>query len=122
MRDGIGSSDVARDMGTSVEMNQQYYGKQATPKLMATTSGGKLKDSQKNAERVALREVCLLDPSVYSESPLSGVAGGSAGVSHTATVLSDAHVHARLWVLSAVHSGKGSLTAGSAPVSVPVGP
>ncbi len=47
LRDGIGIYDVARNMGTSVDMIQQYYGKQATPKLMATTLGGKLKDSHK---------------------------------------------------------------------------
>ncbi len=47
LRDGIGIYDVARNMGTSVEMIQQYYGKQATPKLMATTLGGRLKDTHK---------------------------------------------------------------------------
>lgn len=45
--DGIGVWDVARNMGTSVEMIQQYYGKNATPKSMATTLGGKLKDKHK---------------------------------------------------------------------------
>jgi integrase len=50
--DGIGVWDIARNMGTSVEMIQQYYGKQATPKSMATTLGGKLKPKHKlkNAE------------------------------------------------------------------------
>lgn len=47
LRDGIGIYDVARNMGTSVEMIQQYYGKQATPKMMATTLGGKLKDTHR---------------------------------------------------------------------------
>jgi integrase len=47
LRDGIGIYDVARNMGTRVEMIQQYYGKQATPKMMATTLGGKLKDTHK---------------------------------------------------------------------------
>ena len=47
LRDGIGIYDVARNMGTSVEMIQQYYGKQATPKLMATTLGGRLKATHK---------------------------------------------------------------------------
>lgn len=51
LRDGIGIYDVARNMGTSVEMIQQYYGKQATPKLMATTLGGKLKDTHKLKEQ-----------------------------------------------------------------------
>lgn len=50
LRDGIGIYDVARNMGTSVEMIQQYYGKQATPKLMATTLGGRLKDTHKLKE------------------------------------------------------------------------
>lgn len=45
--DGIGVYDIARNMGTSVEMIQQYYGKNATPKSMATTLGGKLKDKHK---------------------------------------------------------------------------
>ena len=47
LREGIGIYDVARNMGTSVEMIQQYYGKQATPKMMATTLGGRLKDTHK---------------------------------------------------------------------------
>jgi integrase len=47
LRNGIGIYDVARNMGTSVDMIQQYYGKQATPKMMATTLGGKLKDTHK---------------------------------------------------------------------------
>jgi integrase len=50
LRDGIGIYDVARNMGTSVEMIQQYYGKQATPTLMATTLGGRLKDTHKLKE------------------------------------------------------------------------
>jgi integrase len=45
--DGIGVWDIARNMGTSVEMIQQYYGKAATPKMMATTLGGKLKPKHK---------------------------------------------------------------------------
>jgi integrase len=47
LRDGVGIYDIARNMGTSVEMIQQYYGKNATPKSMATTLGGKLKDKHK---------------------------------------------------------------------------
>lgn len=47
LRDGIGIYDVARNMGTSVEMIQQYYGKQATPKMMATTLGDRLKDTHR---------------------------------------------------------------------------
>jgi integrase len=45
--DGIGVWDIARNMGTSVEMIQQYYGKAATPKMMATTLGGKMKAKHK---------------------------------------------------------------------------
>lgn len=48
--DGVGVWDIARNMGTSVEMIQQYYGKQATPKSMATTLGGKLKPKHKLKE------------------------------------------------------------------------
>ena len=48
--DGIGVWDIARNMGTSVEMIQQYYGQQATPKSMATTLGGKLKSKHQMKE------------------------------------------------------------------------
>ena len=51
LRDGIGIYDVARNMGTSVEMIQQYYGKQATPQMMATKLGGKLKPTHKLKEK-----------------------------------------------------------------------
>lgn len=50
LRNGIGVYDVARNMGTSVEMIQQYYGKQATPTLVATTLGGPLKHTHKMKE------------------------------------------------------------------------
>lgn len=40
LRRGIGVFDIARNMGTSVQMIQQYYGKQATPMSMATALGG----------------------------------------------------------------------------------
>jgi integrase len=40
LRSGIGVFDIARNMGTSVQMIQGYYGKQATPMSMATTLGG----------------------------------------------------------------------------------
>ena len=46
LRDGIGIYDVARNMGTSVEMIQQYYGKQATPKLIAIALGANPSDTQ----------------------------------------------------------------------------
>lgn len=49
--DRIGIYDVARNRGTSAEMIRQYYGKQATPKMMATTFGGKFKDRHKMNER-----------------------------------------------------------------------
>ena len=35
LRAGLGVYDIARNMGTSVQMIQQYYGKQATPLSMA---------------------------------------------------------------------------------------
>ena len=53
LREEIGVYDVARNMGTSVEIIQQYYGKQATPKLSATTLGGRLKDTHKLKERAS---------------------------------------------------------------------
>ena len=40
LRGGIGIYDIARNMGTSVQMIQSYYGRQATPISMATTLGG----------------------------------------------------------------------------------
>ncbi len=42
LRKGIGVYDIARNMGTSVEMIQQYYGRQATPLALATSLGGGL--------------------------------------------------------------------------------
>jgi len=42
LRRGIGVYDIARNMGTSVEMIQQYYGRQATPLALATSLGGGL--------------------------------------------------------------------------------
>jgi hypothetical protein len=38
----VGVFDIARNMGTSVQMIQSYYGKQATPISMATKLGGKV--------------------------------------------------------------------------------
>jgi integrase len=37
---GIGVFDVARNMGTSVQIIQNYYGKHATPMKLATKLGG----------------------------------------------------------------------------------
>jgi integrase len=48
LRKSIGIYEVARNMGTSVQMIQSYYGKQATPLSMATTLGGKLRVAQNN--------------------------------------------------------------------------
>jgi hypothetical protein len=39
LRNGIGVFEVARNMGTSVQMSQDYYGKQATPAVFATRLG-----------------------------------------------------------------------------------
>lgn len=44
LRKGTGIYNVARNMGTSVQMIEQYYGKQATPESMATELGGRVKD------------------------------------------------------------------------------
>ena len=38
-------------LGTSVDLLQQYYGKQATPKALATTLGRRLKDTRKLKEK-----------------------------------------------------------------------
>jgi integrase len=40
LRRGIGVFDVARNMGTSVQVIQNYYGKHATPRKLATQLGG----------------------------------------------------------------------------------
>ena len=40
LRRGIGVFEVARNMGTSVQMIQSYYGKHATPMKLATRLGG----------------------------------------------------------------------------------
>ena len=39
LRSGVGAFEVARNMGTSVQMIQQYYGKQATATVFATRLG-----------------------------------------------------------------------------------
>jgi integrase len=39
LRNGVGVFEVARNMGTSVQMIQEYYGKQATPATFATRLG-----------------------------------------------------------------------------------
>jgi site-specific recombinase XerD len=39
LRNGIGVFEVARNMGTSVQMIQEYYGKQATSSIFATRLG-----------------------------------------------------------------------------------
>jgi hypothetical protein len=39
LRNGIGVFEVARNMGTSVQIIQEYYGKQATSVVFATRQG-----------------------------------------------------------------------------------
>jgi len=39
LRNGIGVFEIARNMGTSVQMIQEYYGKQATSAVFATRLG-----------------------------------------------------------------------------------
>ena len=39
LRSGFGVFEVARNMGTSIQMIQEYYGKQATPAVFATRLG-----------------------------------------------------------------------------------
>ena len=53
LRNGIGIYDIARNMGTSVQMIQSYYGRQATPMTMATTLGGKVRKPAATAEKKA---------------------------------------------------------------------
>ena len=40
LRKGVGVYDIARNMGTSVKIIEEYYGKQATPLVLATRLGG----------------------------------------------------------------------------------
>ena len=40
LRRGIGVFDVARNMGTSMQVIQNYYSKHATPRKLATQLGG----------------------------------------------------------------------------------
>jgi integrase len=40
LRKGIGVFDVARNMGTPVQVIQTYYGRHATPRTLATQLGG----------------------------------------------------------------------------------
>ena len=53
LRNGIGIYDIARNMGSSVQMIQSYYGRQATPMTMATTLGGKVRKPAATAEKKA---------------------------------------------------------------------
>jgi len=39
LRNGVGVFEVARNMGTSVQIIQEYYGRQATPSVFATRLG-----------------------------------------------------------------------------------
>ncbi len=39
LRNGVGVFEVARNMGISVQIIQEYYGKQATPTVFATRLG-----------------------------------------------------------------------------------
>jgi hypothetical protein len=39
LRNGVGVFEVARNMGTSVQIIQEYYGRQATPTVFATRLG-----------------------------------------------------------------------------------
>jgi integrase len=42
LRNGVGVFEVARNMGASVQMIHEYYGKQATPAVFATRQGAKV--------------------------------------------------------------------------------
>ena len=56
LRGGIGIYDIARNMGTSVQMIQSYYGRQATPLSMATTLGGKAVAKKAPAKKKPAKE------------------------------------------------------------------
>ena len=53
LRKGIGVFDIARNMGTSVQIIQSYYGKTATPMSMATTLGGRVRVPKKQPRKPA---------------------------------------------------------------------
>jgi integrase len=53
LRKGIGVFDIARNMGTSVQIIQSYYGKTATPMSMATTLGGRVRVPKKQPRKSA---------------------------------------------------------------------
>jgi integrase len=51
LRKGIGVFDIARNMGTSVQIIQSYYGKTATPMSMATTLGGRVRTPKEQSSK-----------------------------------------------------------------------
>jgi integrase len=53
LRKGIGVFDIARNMGTSVQIIQSYYGRTATPMSMATTLGGRVRVPKKQTRKPA---------------------------------------------------------------------
>ena len=53
LRKGIGVFDIARNMGTSVQIIQSYYGRTATPMSMATTLGGRVRVPKKQPRKPA---------------------------------------------------------------------
>ena len=53
LRKGIGVFDIARNMGTSVQIIQSYYGRTATPMSMATTLGGRVRVPTKQPRKPA---------------------------------------------------------------------
>jgi hypothetical protein len=51
LRNGIGVFEVARNMGTSVQMIQEYYGKQATSAVFARLAWAIRQDAFRSREK-----------------------------------------------------------------------
>lgn len=77
LRGGIGIYDIARNMGTSVQMIQSYYGRQATPLSMATTLGGKAVAKKAPAKKKPAKETAN-KKTIAAKKPKAGVAKKAA--------------------------------------------
>jgi hypothetical protein len=54
LRDDLSIYTISSNMGTGTEIIKQYYGKQATPRSMATTLGGKIMYEVVDGKQVAV--------------------------------------------------------------------
>ena len=68
LRKGIGVFDIARNMGTSVQIIQSYYGRTATPMSMATTLGGRVRVPKKQPRKPAKSKTKKLKDGKAKES------------------------------------------------------